>query len=48
MSHILSYRVLRNGTVRVRVVDGRERDATPGEWLALWRSDPRLTLRLAG
>lgn len=48
MNEIVSYRVLPNGTVRVRVIGGRERDATPGEWLALWRTDPRLTIRLAG
>lgn len=48
MSEIVSYRVLPNGTVRVRVIDGHEREATPGEWLALWRADPRLTVHLAG
>lgn len=47
MNDIQGYRLLANGSLRVRTVQGREREATPVEWLALWRSDPRLTLALA-
>lgn len=47
MSEIVSYRITQNKTIRVRVKNGGERDATPSEWLALWRADPRLTLCLS-
>jgi hypothetical protein len=47
MNDIQGYRLLPNGSLRVRTIHGRERDATAGEWLALWRTDPRLTLALA-
>lgn len=46
MNEIESYRVSPNGSLRVKPRKGRERDATASEWLALWRSDPRLTLQL--
>ncbi|MGE5547610.1 MAG: hypothetical protein ACM33T_11970 [Solirubrobacterales bacterium] len=47
MKDIVAYRVLSNGSLRVRLTSGRERAATAVEWLALWRTDPRLTLALA-
>jgi hypothetical protein len=47
MSDIISYYIGRGGQVRVRTSEGLDREATDGEWLHLWRRDPRITLRLA-
>lgn len=46
MTHIVSYTLTTDGTLRVRLLNGLERPATDREWLYLWQADPRLTLRL--
>lgn len=46
MNEIESYRVAENGSLKVKPRKGPEREATASEWLALWKADPRLTLRL--
>ncbi len=47
MRKIIDYRVDENCRVVVRMPNGRERAATDEEWLALWASDPALTVKLA-
>lgn len=47
MGSICDYRIRGDGTLGVTLADGRERGATPSEWLALWKSDPRITLGVA-
>ncbi|MCW8861761.1 MAG: hypothetical protein OQK07_04985 [Rhodospirillales bacterium] len=47
MSAITSYRVKRNGSLWVHLRNGKEREATPNEWLHLWKEDPALTISLA-
>lgn len=46
MTEITSYRVSPDGALKVTLRNGREREATAAEWLALWRADPKLTLKL--
>lgn len=47
MRKIIDYRVDDDCRVMVRLANGRERPATNEEWLALWASDPALTVKLA-
>jgi hypothetical protein len=47
MGKIVDYRVDERCRVVVRLANGRERLATNDEWLALWASDPALTVKLA-
>lgn len=47
MNDIITYEVLPNRELRVKLRDGRERKATDAEWIAIWSRDPTLTLRLA-
>lgn len=46
MNEIASYRVSPTGSLIVILRNGHQREATASEWLALWRTDPRLTLKL--
>jgi hypothetical protein len=47
MQKIIDYRVDEHCRVLVRLTNGRERCATDEEWLALWASNPALTVKLA-
>lgn len=46
MTEIVAYSVTPTGQLWVRLANGRQRAATDREWLALWQTDPSLTLRL--
>lgn len=46
MTEIVAYSVTPTGQLWVRLANGCQRAATDREWLALWQTDPRLTLRL--
>lgn len=47
MKSINEYSVGPNGTLWVKTDDGKVRKATDKEWLRIWQTDPRVTLRLA-
>jgi hypothetical protein len=46
MTEIVAYSVTPTGQLMVRLANGCQRAATDREWLALWQTDPSLTLRL--
>ena len=46
MTEIVAYSVTPTGQLWVRLANGCQRAATDREWLALWQTDPSLTLRL--
>ena len=46
LGEISSYYVNNSASVRVITQAGVDRPATDGEWLALWRTQPALTLEI--